>query len=75
LRKKGIHKTEHQLFTDLKKAYDSVKRELFYNGPIELDIPIKLARLIKMCLYETYRKDWVGKHMSDMFPIRNISLV
>jgi len=28
-------------------------------------------RLIKMCLNETYSTVWVGKHLSDMFPIRN----
>ena len=30
-----------------------------------------LVRLIKMCPNETYSKVWVGKHLSDMFPIRN----
>ena len=24
-----------------------------------------------MCLIETYSRVWVGKHLSDMFPIRN----
>jgi len=24
-----------------------------------------------MCLNETYRRVWVGKHLSDMFPVRN----
>jgi len=32
---------------------------------------MKLVRLIKMCLTETYSRVWVGKHLSDMFPIRN----
>jgi len=32
---------------------------------------MKLVRLIKMCLTETYSRDWVGKNLSDMFPIRN----
>ena len=32
---------------------------------------MKLVRLIKMCLNETYRRVRVGKHLSDMFPIRN----
>ena len=43
----------HQLFIDLKKAYDSVRREALYNILIEFGIPKKLVRLIKMCLTET----------------------
>jgi hypothetical protein len=38
---------------------------------IEFAIPMKLARLIKMCLYETYSKVRIGKHLSDSFPIQN----
>jgi hypothetical protein len=44
----------HQLFIDIKKAYDSVGREVLYNILIEFGIPMKLVRLIKMCLIETY---------------------
>jgi hypothetical protein len=32
---------------------------------------MKLVRLIKMCLNETYSKVHVGKNLSDMFPIRS----
>ena len=32
---------------------------------------MKLVRLIKMCLTETYNKVRVGKNLSDMFPIRD----
>ena len=37
---------------------------------IEFSIPVKLIRLIKMCLNETYSRVQVGKHLSDMFPIK-----
>jgi hypothetical protein len=32
---------------------------------------MKLLRLIKMCLDETYSRIRVGKNLSDMFPIKN----
>ena len=38
---------------------------------IECGIPMKLVRLIKICLNETYSRVWVDKHLSDMFPIKN----
>ena len=57
----------HQLFIDFKKAYDSVRREGLYNILIESGIPMKLERQIKMCLNETYSRDWVGEHLSDIF--------
>jgi hypothetical protein len=53
----------HQLFVDFKKAYDSVRKEVLYNILIEFDIPVKLVRLIKMCLNETYSRVRVGKHL------------
>jgi len=61
----------HQPFIDFKEAYDSVRREVLYNILIEFGIPLKLVRLIKMFLNETYSRVWVGKHLSDMFPIKN----
>ena len=61
----------HLLFIDFKKAYDSVRKEVLCNILIEFGITMKLLRLIKVCLNETYKRVWVGKHLSDMFPIRN----
>jgi hypothetical protein len=61
----------YQLFIDFKKAYDSVRREVLYNILIEFEVPMKLVRLIKMCLNETYSEVRTGKHMSDSFPIQN----
>ena len=46
----------HQLFIYFKKAYDSVRRVVLYNVLIEFDIPMKLVRLIKMSLNETYSR-------------------
>jgi len=42
----------HQLLIDFKTAYYSFRREVFYNILIEFGIPMKLIRLIKMCLNE-----------------------
>jgi hypothetical protein len=61
----------HQLFIGLKKAYDSVRRDVLYNIPIEIGISMKLVRLIKLCPTETYNRVRVGKNLTDMFPIRN----
>jgi hypothetical protein len=48
-----------------------VRREVLYNILIEFGIPMKLVRLIKMCLIETYSKVRIGKHLSDSFPVQN----
>ena len=61
----------HQLFTDFKKANDSVRREVLYNALVEFCVPMKLVRLIKMCLTETYSRVQVSKNLSDIFPTRN----
>jgi len=61
----------NQLFIDFKKAYDSLRREVLYNILNEHRIPMKLVWQIKMYLNETYSRVWVGKHLSDLFPVRN----
>jgi hypothetical protein len=62
----------NQLFTDFKKAYDSVRREVLYNTVTEFGIPMKPLRLTKMCLNGTYTRVQVGKYMSDMFLLRMV---
>jgi hypothetical protein len=59
------NETVHQLFIDFKKAYDSVSKGVLYNILIEFGVPMKLDRLTKMCLNETYSKVRIGKHLSD----------
>ena len=39
---------------------------------IEYGITTKVVRVTKMCLNETYNRLWVGKHLSDIFPIKNV---
>jgi sorting nexin-29 len=56
---------------DFKKTSDSVRREVLYNILIEFGVPMKLVRLIRMCLNETYSKVLIGKQLSDSFPIQN----
>jgi hypothetical protein len=63
--------TLYKLFIDFVKAYDSLRREVLYNIPIELSIPMKLVRLFKRCLNETYSKFLIGKNLYDAFPIQN----
>ena len=46
-KKRDYNEAVHQLFIDLKKAYDSISREVLYNILIEYGIPVKLVRLIK----------------------------
>jgi hypothetical protein len=57
---------------DFKKAYDSLRRELFYNVLVEFEEPMKLFGLMKMCLNETYITVRIGKLQSDKFPIQNV---
>ena len=49
-KKREYNEAVHQLLIDFKRAYDSARREDFYNILIEFAIPVKLVRLIKMCV-------------------------
>jgi len=40
----------HELIVDFKKVYNSFKREVLHNLLPEFGIPMKMLRLIKMCL-------------------------
>jgi hypothetical protein len=61
-----------ELFIEFKKAYDSVRKKVLYNIVIEIAIPMKLLRLIKTCWKETYNRVWVGKYLSETYPIKNV---
>jgi hypothetical protein len=39
---------------------------------IESGVPMKLVRLLKMCLQGHYSRVQVGKHLTDMFPTKNV---
>jgi hypothetical protein len=75
----------HQLFIDFKKAYDLVRRVVLYNILNEFGIHMKLVRLIKMFLNETFSRVQVSEHflnetfsrvqvsehLSDILPIKH----
>ena len=61
----------HQIFIEFKTACDSVRREVLYNILIQYDIPMKMAGLIEMCLTETYSRDRIGCHLSDIFSVKS----
>jgi hypothetical protein len=63
--------TVHQLFVDFKKTFDPVRREVLYNILTEFCVPMKLFRLIRICLNETYSEVRISKHLSDNCPIQN----
>jgi hypothetical protein len=42
-----------------------------YDILMESGVPMKLVRLFKMCLNETYSEFRIRKHFSDNFPIQN----
>jgi sorting nexin-29 len=64
--------TVYQLFIDFKKASHSVRREVVHNILIEFGILMKLVRLIKMCLNESYSKVRIGKYFAGTFPSKMV---
>jgi hypothetical protein len=66
-KKWGYNRTVHQRFVDFKKDYDSARMDVLYNILIEFGVPMKLVRLIKMCLNNTYGKVHIDKHLSIIF--------
>jgi hypothetical protein len=71
LRKKGSTSDSNSTIRRLQESYDSVRREALYSILTELAVPMKLLRLIKMCLNETHSKVRIGKYLSDNFLIQN----
>ena len=65
------NETVNQLFIEYKKAYETVRKEVFYNTRIliELGVHKELVRLVKMCLTEMYNRKLVGKNVSSCFLI------
>jgi len=60
----------HQLLRYFRKAYNAVGREILYNIPMSL-IHAKLVKSITVFLNETCSRVRVGRHLSEMFPIKN----
>jgi len=60
----------HQLFIHFKKVSDSFRREVLYDILIEFGITMKMVKLIKMRLDESYRGVRVGKIYLTCFLLR-----
>jgi purine nucleoside phosphorylase len=48
-KKSEYNETVHQVFTDFKKAYDSLRKKVLYNILTEFGVSMKPVTLIKMC--------------------------
>jgi hypothetical protein len=48
-----------------------MRREVLYNIPIEFGVPIKIFRMTRVCLNETYIRVRIVKYLSDSFRIQN----
>jgi hypothetical protein len=54
-----------------KKACNSVRREVLYNIHFEFGKPVKIVKLIKICLNETCSEVHLSKDLSDAFAALN----
>jgi hypothetical protein len=61
----------NQLLIYFMKAFDSVRREIFYNTLTEFGVARKLDTLTKISLNENYSTIRIYIHISDNFPIHN----
>jgi hypothetical protein len=57
----------HNPVTDFKKACDSDRRDVLYSNLTQIGLPIKVVRLIEMCLNETYSKVCIAKQLPHNF--------
>jgi len=56
---------------DFKEACDSVRGEELYSILIELDIPMKLVRVIGMCLNKICSNVCIAKSLPDAVPVQS----
>ena len=70
LKKKEYDAAVYQLLVDLKKTYYLFRRKVLYKILIQFGIPVKLVRLIKMCLTETFSGVRIGKNLSNVMLIK-----
>jgi hypothetical protein len=62
----------HQLFIDFKKACDSVRTKVLCNILIDFGIPMKVVRLLKMCVNEIYSRVRSRKYCLTHFILRMV---
>jgi hypothetical protein len=56
----------HKLFIDFEKACNSMRREILDNIVIEFCVRMKLVKLIKICLNETFYVYWITVSESEV---------
>jgi hypothetical protein len=56
-----------QLFIGFKNAYDTMRKEVFYNILIEFGVHMNLVSLAKMCLNENRSIVCIRKYLFDFF--------
>lgn len=60
----------HLMFIDFKQAYDSIDRSKMYNALINLEIPVKIVKLIKMTLENSCSSVTTDGIISEKFSIK-----